>query len=211
VWRIKAKRGRAICVQADVSKAADCERMVKETLKAFGKLNILVNNAGVNLSRTPVTETPDEAWDQTLAINLKGVFLCCKHAIPAMIKAGGGSIVNTSSLSGIQGVSFAGAAYQASKGGVTILTKNIAVTYGMSNIRCNCICPGLVDTELTHNLMLNMQKSDKERWERILAGYPMGKIGKADDVAYAALYLASDESAWVTGVALPVDGGIAAW
>ncbi|MBM4080023.1 MAG: SDR family NAD(P)-dependent oxidoreductase, partial [Planctomycetes bacterium] len=110
---LKAGRGKAICVQADVSKAADCQRMIEETLKAYGTLNVLVNNAGVNPSRTPVVETPEAAWDETIAVNLKGVFLCCKYGIPPMIKAGGGSIIVTSSLSGLQGGTIAGASYHA--------------------------------------------------------------------------------------------------
>jgi len=208
VARIRKAGGKAIAVQADVSKALDCERMAAETLKAFKKIDVLFNNAGVHPSRTGVTDTTLEAWNETLAVNLTGVFLVMKSVIPVMIKSGGGSIINTSSTAGIRSAPNR-APYCASKGGVSLLTKNVAIDYAKHNIRCSAICPGPIETGLTHKYYVNMRK-DAKKWKDFVAQVPLGCLGDSDDVAYAALYLASDESKWVTGIDLIVDGGLVA-
>jgi NAD(P)-dependent dehydrogenase (short-subunit alcohol dehydrogenase family) len=208
VARIRTCRGKAIALQADVSKLDDCERVVAETLRAFKKIAVLFNNAGVHPSRTSVTDTTLEAWDETIAVNLKGVFLMMKAVIPVMIRNGGGSIINTSSTAGVRGVRDR-APYCASKGGVSILTKNVALDYAKYAIRCNAICPGPVETGMTHQYYVNMRKNPK-KWKRFIAQVPLRRLGEAKDVAYAALYLASDEAKWVTGIDLIVDGGLVA-
>jgi NAD(P)-dependent dehydrogenase (short-subunit alcohol dehydrogenase family) len=208
VARIRRSGGKAIAVQADVSRPGDCERLVAETLKTFKKVDVLFNNAGVHPSRTSVTDTTIEAWDETIAVNLKGVFLVMKAVIPAMIQNRGGSIINTSSTAGVRGAPNR-APYCASKGGVSILTRNVALDYARHNIRCNAICPGPVETGLTHEYYVNMRR-DPKAWKRFIGQVPLNRLGDSMDVAYAALFLASDESRWVTGIDLIVDGGLVA-
>lgn len=198
--------GKAVYVHADVSKAADCENMVRVAEETFGKLNILFNNAGIMHSDDDNAMTTEERiWDLTMAINLKGVFLGCKYGIPALRRAGGGSIINTASFVAIVGAATPQLAYTASKGGVLAMTRELAVIHARENIRVNALCPGPLRTELLMNFL-----NTEEKKQRRLVHIPMGRFGEAKEIAYAALYLASDESSYVTGTEFLVDGGITA-
>jgi NAD(P)-dependent dehydrogenase (short-subunit alcohol dehydrogenase family) len=203
---IKAAGGKAVYVHADVSKAADCENMVKVAEDTFGKLNVLFNNAGIMHSNDDNAITTEESvWDLTMAINLKGVFLGCKYGIPALQRAGGGSIINTASFVAILGAATPQLAYTASKGGVLSMTRELAVIHARQNIRVNALCPGPLKTELLMSFL-----NTEEKKQRRLVHVPMGRFGEAKEIAYAALYLASDESSFVTGTEFLVDGGITA-
>lgn len=206
VAEIKAVNGEAIAVPCDVSRAADVQSAIARVVGAYGKLNVLVNNAGV-LSVSTIEEIPEEEWDSLMAANLKGPFLMCRAALPEFRKVGGGSIVNVGSVLGLVAMKKR-AAYCASKGGVTLLTKAIAVDHGHENIRANCICPSIVETDLVSELFKTPDgaraKSDR------LATIPLGRFGKPADIAELAVFLASDESSWLTGAAIPVDGGLTA-
>ncbi len=201
--------GEAASVQTDVSRAADCERMVRETVERWGRLDILFNNAGIEFG-LPVTQVPEEEWDRLIDINLKGVFLGCKYAIPEMLKQGGGSIVNTASVAGLRGTAWM-STYSASKGGVVLLTKSLAQEWGTQNVRVNAVCPGVIRTPMAEQAVargeLLFGSDPDETWRRIGQAHAMGRVGEADEVARAVLFLASDEASFVTGVALPVDGG----
>jgi NAD(P)-dependent dehydrogenase (short-subunit alcohol dehydrogenase family) len=197
--------GKAIYAQADVSRAADIENVIKRALDGFGRLDILVNNAGVNPSMTAVVDMTEENWDHIVATNLKGVFLCSKFSIPEMVRGGGGAIVNVSSVTSLIGIK-ARAGISATKGGVTSLTRSMAVDYGPQNVRVNCICPSFIETEMTAQFLADKRK-DPAAWEQIIAAFPLRKLGTPDDVASAALFLASEESRWITGISLSVDGG----
>jgi NAD(P)-dependent dehydrogenase (short-subunit alcohol dehydrogenase family) len=204
VDRILLSGGKAIFIRTDVRKAFECQRAVDETLRSFGKLDILFNNAGVFYPQTTL-ECSEEEWDLQIDINLKGTFLMSKSALPAMIQQGSGVIVNNSSGWGIVGGDRA-VAYCASKGGVVLLTKAMAVDHGRQGIRVNCICPGDVDTPMLPEdaRMRNL------KWEDYLAGCanrPLGRIGTVDEIAKAVLFLASDDASFMTGAALVVDGG----
>jgi NAD(P)-dependent dehydrogenase (short-subunit alcohol dehydrogenase family) len=199
----------ALFVMVDVSSWDDAERMVAETVRRFGRLDILFSNAGINIPhRVTVAETAEADWDRVMAINLKGVFLGARHALPVMMAQRYGVIVNTSSIAGIAAGSRL-AAYCASKGGVVSLTRQLAVDYAPYNIRVNCICPGAlpIPTAAVHAVFQQTPGALEERNERLRQRVPLGKLCTARDVACAALYLASDESAHVTGTALIVDGG----
>jgi NAD(P)-dependent dehydrogenase (short-subunit alcohol dehydrogenase family) len=204
VAKITNDGGKAIFIRTDVRKADDCRRAVDETLGAFGGLDILFNNAGVFYPHT-ILDCTEEEWDLQMDINLKGTFLMSKAALPHMIEQHRGVIINNSSGWGIAGGD-AAVAYCASKGGVVLLTKAMAIDHGRQGIRVNCICPGDVDTPmLPEDARLRGLK-----WEDYLAGCanrPMGRIGTADEIAKAALFLASDDSSFMTGAALVVDGG----
>ncbi len=206
VATIQAAGGQATYAHADVSKADDCAAMVRTAEENFGKLNVLFNNAGIMHSRDDDAINTDEAvWDLTMAINLKGVFLGCKYGIPALRRAGGGSIINTASFVAILGAATPQVAYTASKGGVLAMTRDLAVTHARENIRVNALCPGPLRTEL---LMSFLDTEAKK--QRRLVHVPMGRFGEAKEIANAALYLASDESSYVTGTDFMVDGGITA-
>ncbi|MCH8089063.1 MAG: glucose 1-dehydrogenase [Chloroflexi bacterium] len=192
--------GRALFVRLDVTVEEEWRRAVQATVERFGQLNVLVNNAGI-YRKELVDETSVEAWDEVMGVNARGVFLGSKHAIPEMKKAGGGSIVNMSSGAGLVG-NPNGAAYGASKGAVRILTKATAAQYGKYSIRANSIHPGPIETA-----MLRPQLLDPGARESSLEAIPLGRIGTPQEIAYGALYLASDESSYVTGVELPIDGG----
>jgi len=204
--QIKAEGGEALFLRTDITRASEVEKMVEGTLKAYGRIDVLVNNAGINPSRTPVHETSEEAWDQTLAVNLKGAFLCSKYVLPAMIKQGGGSIIHVASVVGGMGCSDR-AAYSASKGGMIALARNMAVDYAHYGIRVNSLSPGFVETDLTRIYFNKMRETEPQKLERIIGHHPMGRLGRPEDEAYAALFLASDESPWVTGLDMAVDGG----
>lgn len=196
--------GRAIFEAADVTKAADCERVVKRTVDEFGALHILLNNAGI-IRRASISEISEEDWDRVMAVNVKSIFLLSRRIIPIMAKAGGGSIINMASGWGLAGGPRA-AAYCASKGAVVLLTKAMAIDHGAHNVRVNCICPGDTDT----NMLRHEAQQLGEREDRFLvesARRPLGRVGKPEEIAQAALYLASDASSFVTGTALVVDGG----
>jgi NAD(P)-dependent dehydrogenase (short-subunit alcohol dehydrogenase family) len=196
----------AVAVRADVSSSADCERMVVAAEKAFGRLDVLFNNAGIMHAKDDDAVSTDESvWELTLAVNAKGVFLGCKHGIPALRRAGGGSIINTASFVARMGAATPQIAYTASKGAVLALTRELAVIHARENIRVNALSPGPLRTEL---LMSFLNTEEKKR--RRLVHLPMGRFGEAEEIAKAALFLASDESSYVTGTEFLVDGGLTA-
>jgi len=204
VARIKQLGNDAIFLRADVSLATDCQRAVDETLRAFGKLDILFNNAGVFYPQTAV-ECSEREWDEQIDVNLKGTFLMSKFALPTMIAQGHGVIINNSSGWGIVGGDRA-VAYCASKGGVVLMTKAMAIDHGKQGIRVNCICPGDVETPM----LPADAKMRGLKWDDYIAGCasrPLGRIGTAEEIAKAVLFLASDDSSFMTGAALVVDGG----
>jgi NAD(P)-dependent dehydrogenase (short-subunit alcohol dehydrogenase family) len=204
VDRIKQHGGEAVFIQADVASAADCRRCVDETLRTFGRLDILFNNAGVFYPQTAI-ECSEREWDEQIDVNLKGTFLMSKFALPSMIAQGRGVIVNNSSGWGIVGGDHA-VAYCASKGGVVLMTKAMAVDHGRQGVRVNCICPGDVETPM----LPADAKMRGQAWDKYLAGCserPLGRIGTPDEIAKAVLFLASDDSSFMTGAALVVDGG----
>lgn len=206
VAEIVAAGGEAAYVHADVSDAHQAEAMVRSTVERFGALSILYNNAGVfPADDGSVTETSEETWDLTIDINLKGVYLGCRYGVPAMLESGGGSIINVASFVALMGAATPQIAYTASKGGVLAMTREIAVEFARKGIRANALCPGPVETPLLAELL-----SDPARRQRRLVHIPMGRLARAEEIANAALFLASDESSFVTGSALVVDGGITA-
>ncbi len=198
------RQGKIVAVPGDVSVAADVERAVAEGLRAFGKLHVLYNNAGIFPDEDgSIVEMDEAVFQRVLDVNLKGVSLCCKYGIPRLIEAGGGSVINVASFVALMGCTVPQDAYTASKGGVLSLTRSLAVQYGRRGVRVNAICPGPIETPLMAELLREPAERDK-RLNRI----PMGRFGRPEDVVYAALYLASDESSWTTGTTFVVDGGI---
>ncbi|HED04670.1 MAG TPA: glucose 1-dehydrogenase [Candidatus Fraserbacteria bacterium] len=203
---VGAQGGQAVYLHADVSQAADCQKMVQLAESAYGKLNVLFNNAGIMHSADADAVATEEAiWDLTMNVNLKGVFLGCKYGIPALRRAGGGSVINTASFVALVGAATPQLAYTASKGGVLALSRELAVVHAREHIRVNALCPGPLRTEL---LMKFLDTEAKK--ERRLVHIPMGRFGDQREIAAAALYLASDESSFVTGTAFMVDGGLSA-
>ncbi len=203
--------GHAIFLKTDITKASEVKEMVQAALKAFGKIDILFNNAGVNpvQAKKPLAECPEEYWDEVMEVNMKGIFLTSKYVIPHMIKNKGGSIINTSSNQG-HIASQNRCAYITSKGGVTLLTKSMAIDYASYNIRVNCICPAIVETDMAKKTLAKARK-DKNLWQELIGNkIPLGRPGRPEDIAYAALFLASDESSFITGTSLMVDGGYTA-
>ena len=191
-------------VRADVSKADDAEAMVKATVDTFGGLHVLYNNAGILPPDDAGTlETPEATWDRVMTVNLKGVWQSCRFGIPAMLASGGGSIINVSSLVALMGSAVAQIAYTASKGGVLSMTREMAVEYARQGIRINALCPGPIQTPLMAELL-----SDPDKRARRLVHVPIGRFGRAEEIAKAALFLASDDSSLMTGASLVVDGGI---
>jgi NAD(P)-dependent dehydrogenase (short-subunit alcohol dehydrogenase family) len=196
--------GEALFVRLDVTKEEDWQEVVTTTVARLGKLDILVNNAGISGTYTADLMST-EAWDRIMTINARGVFLGMKYAIPAMQKAGGGSIVNISSISGVVGQDYTHMAYNASKGAVRIMTKSAAVQYAKDGIRVNSVHPGVMPAMRT-----SKGSAQPETRQRMLAQVPMGREGRREEVGYAVLFLASDEASYITGTELIVDGGFLA-
>ncbi|HWM94577.1 MAG TPA: glucose 1-dehydrogenase [Thermoanaerobaculia bacterium] len=206
VEELRGSGGEAVYVHADVSKAAETEAMIRVAEESFGRLDVLFNNAGISHPKDDdAVTTEEEVWDLTMNINLKGVFLGCKYGIPALRRAGGGSIINTASFVAILGAATPQLAYTASKGGVLAMTRELAVIHARENIRVNALCPGPLRTEL---LMKYLDTEEKR--QRRLVHIPMGRFGEAREIARAVLFLASDESSFTTGATFLVDGGITA-
>jgi NAD(P)-dependent dehydrogenase (short-subunit alcohol dehydrogenase family) len=204
VDKIKAAAGQAMFVRLDVTSETEWEKAVKATVDAFGKLDVLVNNAGISGTFDPDTLSTS-AWDRLMEVNAKGVFLGMKHAIPAMQRAGGGSIVNISSISGVVGQAGIHMAYNASKGAVRTMTKSAAVQFAKDNIRVNSVHPGMLPP------MRSSKGSADPAWrDKMIRAVPLKREGRVEEVAYAVLFLASDEASYITGVELPVDGGFLA-
>jgi NAD(P)-dependent dehydrogenase (short-subunit alcohol dehydrogenase family) len=199
--------GEAIFQRADVSQAGDVEKLVQAATQAYGALHILYNNAAIYGGGLDgfVTELTEDGWNRIVDVNLKGVFLCCKFGIPALIAAGGGSVINIASVAGLVGSGNRSHAYSATKGGVISLTRAMAMAYARRGVRVNAICPGGVDTPMIAGLI-----DTEDRQRRFAQAHPLGRLGTPEDIAYFALYLASDESSWVTGGIFPVDGGLTA-
>lgn len=196
----------ALFVKTDVAKAASVQALVAAAEEHFGKLDIIFNNAGIFPDDDgSVTETSEDVWDLVMNVNLKGVFLGCKYAIPAMQRAGGGSIINVASFVALIGAAAPQIAYTASKGGVLSMTREIAVEFARQNIRANALCPGPVDTPLLASIL-----SDPVKRQRRLVHIPPGRFARASEIANAALFLASDEASFVNGSTFTVDGGITA-
>lgn len=202
--QVRDAGGEILPLQGDVRRAADVQRWVQEAVDTYGKLDILYNNAGIFPDEDgSVTEMDEAVFQRVIDVNLKGVSLCCQFAVPELIRAGGGSIVNVASFVALVGCTVPQDAYTASKGAVLALTRSLAVQYGPRNVRANAICPGPIETPLLQELL-----RDEEAREQRLSRIPLGRFGHPEDVVYAALYLASDESSWTTGTTFVVDGGI---
>jgi NAD(P)-dependent dehydrogenase (short-subunit alcohol dehydrogenase family) len=196
----------AIYVRADIAKAADCEAMIEVAEATYGRLDVLFNNAGIShIDDGDAMSTEEDVWELTMAVNLKGVFLGCKYGIPALQRAGGGSVINTASFVATLGAATPQLAYTASKGGVLAMTRELAVIHARENIRVNALSPGPLRTEL---LMKYLDTEEKR--QRRLVHIPMGRFGEAEEIARSVLFLASDASSFVTGTNFLVDGGITA-
>jgi NAD(P)-dependent dehydrogenase (short-subunit alcohol dehydrogenase family) len=203
---VRRAGGEAMFVRTDVAIAHDCDAMVQAALDTYGALHVLYNNAGIfPPDDGGALDTPEPTWDQVMAVNLKGVWLGCRAGIPALLASGGGAIVNVASFVALMGAATAQVAYTASKGGVLAMTREIAVEYARRGIRANALCPGPIETPLLEELL-----ADPERRARRMVHIPMGRLGRAEELAKAALFLASDDSSFMTGAALVVDGGITA-
>ena len=200
--------GAGLAMECDVSRARDVERAVKGTVERFGRVNVLVNNAGT-LHVSTVEGISEEEWDRVMTVNVKGPFLMSRAVLPEFRKCGGGVIVNLGSVLGLVAVKDR-AAYCASKGGVTMLTKAMALDHAHENIRVNCICPSIVETELVKGVFDQSEQGQALRKARV-ATIPLGRIGQPVDVAEMAVFLASEESSWLTGTAIPLDGGVTAY
>ena len=205
VAQVRAAGGEAIFARTDVSRERDVAAAVAAGEKAFGRVHVLYNNAGIFPAKDgAVTDLDESVWDLVMNVNLKGIYLVCKHGIPALLRAGGGSIVNIASFVALVGCSVPQDAYTASKGGVIALTKSLAVQFGPKGIRSNAICPGPIETPLLTEWLLTDPEAKRIRLARI----PMGRFGRPEDIVNLAMYLASDESSWTNGAVLVADGGI---
>jgi NAD(P)-dependent dehydrogenase (short-subunit alcohol dehydrogenase family) len=205
VDEVTSAGGTAIAVVADVSKEPDAKRMIDETVAAFGRVDVLYNNAGIMPEADhSVIDTSVDDWDRVMAVNVRGVFLGCKYAIPRMLEQGSGSVINISSFVALVGCSNPQDAYTASKGAVLALTKSLAVQFAPKGVRTNAICPGPVETPLLMSWLVKDEEAKRIR----LARNPTGRFGKPEEIVNMAIYLASDESKWTNGAAMVVDGGI---
>ncbi|MDR7522105.1 MAG: glucose 1-dehydrogenase [Armatimonadota bacterium] len=205
VAQVRAAGGQAVFARTDVAREADVAEAVRAGEAAFGRIDVLYNNAGIFPAEDGSVVDLDEAvWDRVINVNLKGIYLVCKHGIPALLRAGGGSIINVASFVALVGCTVPQDAYTASKGGVIALTKSLAVQFGPKGIRTNAICPGPIETPLLTEWLLTNPEAKRIRLARI----PMGRFGRPEDIVYLAMYLASDESSWTNGAVLVADGGI---
>lgn len=201
---IRAAGGAATYVHLNVTSESDWQSAVQTAESTYGGLHVLVNNAGI-LIRATIEETTEDDFDRIMAVNVKGVFLGTKHAIPVMRRAGGGSIINISSVAGLVGSPGETAAYSATKGGVRLFTKSTAIQHASDNIRCNSVHPGPIATDMIKDML-----EDPEQWEQRMRRLPLKRPGRPEDIAYGVIYLASDESSYVTGAELVIDGGTTA-
>jgi NAD(P)-dependent dehydrogenase (short-subunit alcohol dehydrogenase family) len=198
--------GRALAFAGDVTDETSCEAMVRQAEVGLGGLDTLINNAGVVLPDDNGPEdTPLSAWEKTLAVNLTGVFLCCRYAIPAIKAAGGGAIVNLASIVALVGSAYPQPAYTAAKGGVLAMTREMAIMYAREKIRVNAVCPGPTATELVKTFL-----SDEEKWLKRRRYMPMGRLGQPEEIANVIAFLASDEASYMNGASVTIDGGITA-
>ncbi len=203
--RVAQAGGRAVGCHADISREGDVRGVIEAGIKAFGRFDVLYNNAGIFPSDDhSVVDTEERVWDKVLAVNVKGVYLVCKHGIPELLRAGGGSIINIASFVALVGCSVPQDAYTASKGAVIAMTKSLAVQFGPQGVRSNAVCPGPIETPLLMDWLLKEPAEKAKRMNRI----PMGRFGKAEDIVNIALHLASEESSWTNGAVIVVDGGI---
>ncbi len=198
---IKEQNEEAIFIKTNVAESKSIQNLMKRAVEHFGRIDILFNNAGIGNSEVRSVDLAEEEWDQVIDINLKSVFLGIKYAIPELKKSGNGVIINTASLLGLKGRKYV-SAYNASKGGVVLLTQNAALEYGKYNIRVNAIAPGIIDTNIIKDW-----KNDERKWPILSRANALGRIGTPEEIASAALFLASDEASFVTGATLSVDGG----
>jgi NAD(P)-dependent dehydrogenase (short-subunit alcohol dehydrogenase family) len=200
-----SRGGEAFYVRCDVSRESDVSSAIDSVAARFGGVDVLYNNAGIMMAEDgSVVDTPEEVWDRTLGVNVKGIYLCCKHAIPRMVERGGGSVINIASFVALVGCSVPQDAYTASKGAVIALTKSLAVQFAPQGVRTNAICPGPIETPLLTDWLLKDPEAKRVR----LARNPTGRFGRPEDIVNAALYLASDESTWTNGAVIVIDGGI---
>lgn len=204
---VRAAGGEAAAHAAEVGRSEEVQAMVEACLDRFGRISILCNNAGVGSTQT-VVDTPEELWDRVFEVNVRGAFLGCKYAIPSMVEAGGGVVINTASVAGLVGLRNR-AAYCASKGAVVALTRAVAIDHVGQNVRCNCLCPGTVDSPWVGRLLDQAPDPVAER-AALVARQPMGRLGTPEEVARAAVYLASDDASFITGTAFVIDGGLTA-
>jgi NAD(P)-dependent dehydrogenase (short-subunit alcohol dehydrogenase family) len=203
--RKAAGAGECFAVTCDVTREAQVRDAITATTQRFGRLDVLYNNAGIMMSEDhSVTDTEEWVWDKTLAVNLKGIYFCCKYAIPKMIEGGGGSVINIASFVALVGCSVPQDAYTATKGAVIALTKSLAVQFGPKKVRSNAICPGPIETPLLTEWLLKDEEAKRIRLSR----NPTGRFGRPEDIVNAGIYLASDESTWTNGAVLVIDGGI---
>jgi len=204
--RVTSRAGESVALSCDVRDEASVERTVAEVVRRFGRIDIVVNAAGV-AGGGAVHMLATEEWDRIVDTNLKGTFLVCKHALARMFADGGGNVINMASIEGLEGAE-GGSAYNASKGGVVLLTKNLAIDYGRKNVRVNCICPGFIETPMTAAVFSS--PGMEEYFDRFREAHQLGRVGKPEEIASAALFLASDDASFVSGHALVVDGGFTA-
>lgn len=203
VQQIKANGGEATFVQADVSKSADVQNMIATTVQTYGRVDVLFNNAGIEGPSAKIANYKEDDWDRVIAIDLTSVYLGMKYVIPEMLKQGGGSIISTASVAGLVGFPGSGA-YAAAKAGVINMTRMVALEYADKNIRVNCICPGIIDTPMVDRVVGGRLR------ERVVKAEPVGRLGRPEDIANAALFLASEESSFATGAPFVIDGGYVA-